>query len=198
MFGRSRRCSQCGKPAMFEVEGGHRLCLECWTKLQAAFQANLQALHQEKEALLDEFEFISGVPMRRPQPNPIITGPVHLSNIRIDRSTVGVVNTGQIGQIDAGITMIKDQMNPELASLVAQFTQSVLQEKALAVEHRNEILDLLQALSQQLATPKEQRKTGLLKAVLSGVKDLIATAAGLATLWNAVSRGLAAHLGIPL
>ena len=96
------KCSQCGKAAMFEV-GGHALCLDCKTKVEQIWQAELAANVGALNFALGMAEAQVGLPGMYPRfsvPQPTIQrGPVSVNNITVSDSIVGAINTGQVRQI---------------------------------------------------------------------------------------------------
>jgi hypothetical protein len=153
------RCSQCGKPALFDV-GGHPICVDCNLKIQQAFQIRQNALAEDLNYLTDQMEAISGVYGVTPRykiATPIINkGPMNFHSIRIDGSVVGAVNTGTVQKMEVALNNIHAlNQNAELEQLLKEFTESVLSEAKLSAGLKNDVVEQLSVLATQLAVPKE-------------------------------------------
>src|SRR5687768_13899989 len=100
------RCQQCGRPAIVEYQNGLRFCLDCNEKFQVQQDRILEQMEREHNRLLDEIDEVSGIPSKggRYPPRRKVTVSGTFNNIRIDRSTVGVVNTGTISSVDLAIS----------------------------------------------------------------------------------------------
>jgi len=183
------RCSQCSKTAIFSVgEGKVPLCIDCYLKLQQAIELQDRRLKEELNYLTDSIEAtvgLYGILPRYPIPKPIVRqGPVTLNNITVDRSTIGSINTGEIVNLDVAITSISKSGNENLVKALKEFTQAVIEEKKLNDIIKNQIIEQLSFLANQVNTPKERRKKGIIKAVLSEIRNNISTVAGLVVLWE--------------
>jgi len=104
-------------------------------------------------------------------------------NIHVQGSVVGAINTGQVQQIDVAIDHIKLGGDQALAQSLAQFAEALLADTELRENDKKEILEQLSFLSVQTATPKDQRKPGMIRSELEGVgKAILGTA--LTALWH--------------
>lgn len=182
-------CSQCGKPGIFRV-GDHALCVDCNLKVVQANQIRDRMLRQRHNDLIAETEAVTGlygVMPRYDLSEPVAHhGPITFHNIKVDRSVVGVINTGDVGQIDSALTNIGMGGNAELQTVLSDFTQAVLNEKDVDTLLRNEILEQLAVLTSQVTLPTHQRKQGVLKAMFKAVSDSVSTIAALSALWEKV------------
>ncbi|MGH9542816.1 MAG: hypothetical protein ACRD2H_13165 [Terriglobales bacterium] len=77
--------------------------------------------------------------------------------------------------------------NPELEGALKQFTEAVLAETTLAASQKNEIVEQLTALTDQLAKPREGQRLGVVKAFVVGIATNIATTP-LVAHWDAIKR----------
>lgn len=178
-------CSQCGKPAMYIIEGGHPLCLDCYYKFETIHQQKLNNMLNYKNYLIEQMEATAGLPgmfpkHHIPQPAPTIN-----KNFNISNSTVGAVNTGYIESLNVNIHQIAERGQEELSKQLLIFTENLLQDNNLEKETINEVLEHIEFLSNQL-TAKESPKKSVIRSVLNFVPVLIANSESLLTIWKAI------------
>jgi len=95
----------CGRPTALRMEDGAGLCVECYLKFVQAMQIQQADGRMLMNYLVDSMEMATGVygiGPRFPNPQPTIQPLIQnapMTNVRIDRSTVGAVNTGQIDRL---------------------------------------------------------------------------------------------------
>jgi hypothetical protein len=119
-----------------------------------------------------------------PKPPAVIQqkGSITLNNINIEKSVIGAINTGNIGQIDVALSNIKNGGNEELFSVFKEFTEAVLQAKELDDKMKNEIIEQLVVLSSQAALPEEGRKQSIIRMILASIGDYTQHISGLVAL----------------
>src|SRR5437868_5036041 len=102
-------CNQCGKPAIARVNG-HPLCVGCYSIVQTAWREKDIALKEQLNYLMAEAEAVTGLygtmPRYEVQTPVIHQGPMTFHNIRVDRSVVGAINTGDVKRIDVALSQI--------------------------------------------------------------------------------------------
>lgn len=183
-------CGQCGKPAVQQI-GDVPLCVECLLKYQQAEQIKFNRLASRMNYLLGSMEDAVGLPglyTRYEIPRPLIHhGPVTLNNIKVNESVVGAINTGDVKNIDVVIDYVRNAGNKKLEAALKNFTQAMLDEKAINDEARRSLLEQISFISSQIALPKEQRSPGIVKAVLGAIKNAVSTIAPLISLWEKLS-----------
>jgi len=163
------------------------LCLDCYIRYQNVMWQQQKMAERQINYSTAAMESMAGLPPgilpRYPDPGAVIqTGDVTLNNIHISNSDIGVLNTGTIESIDATLTVLKTEGNAGLAAAVTALSEAVIKSQKITVEQKNQIMELLDALSEQAVAPREKRKTSVVRAVfgeLSGVLSGIATVAGL-------------------
>ncbi len=169
-------CSQCGKPAIFEVNG-LPICVDCNLKIQQAFQIRDNALKQKHNMLVDQMEAMTGLygvtPRYEIDPPvaPVIHhGPLNYHSIKLEGSVVGAINTGNVEKMEVALNDIhvKNQ-NPELESRLKEFTEAVLRDRSLSAQAKDEIVEQLTALAGEMAKPKESRSKGVIMAVVKSI-----------------------------
>lgn len=108
--------------------------------------------------------------------------------IHVYNSTVGVLNAGEIANVEAmsiNISALSKAGHTEVAQGLRTLAEAVIASAQLASEQRAEILESLEELSRQAALPPEERmKPGALKALISGVATTIGAAGGAAEVWS--------------
>jgi hypothetical protein len=153
--------------------------------------------------LMDEMDWISGLGgysssprIELPPPSPIVAnqGPVTLHNISVHGSVVGAINSGEVQRIDVAIDHIKLGGDTALAEGLTRFTEAVLADTEVQAAARSEILEQVSFLTSQTATPKEQRKPGMIRAVMAGLPKAISTSKALLDLWDKLHPLLSAVL----
>jgi hypothetical protein len=117
-------------------------------------------------------------------PPPMGNTRLTFNNIKIDRSVVGSINTGEIGKLDVMMSHIRAGGDADLADALQRFTQGVIDSDELTAEEKNKVLEHLSFLTTQHELPKEQRQGSVGRTVVSGIAQTISTAGGLAEVWQ--------------
>ncbi|NPV72114.1 MAG: hypothetical protein HPY55_16025 [Firmicutes bacterium] len=158
--------------------------------VQAITLANNQ-LAQEANYLVDTANAIMGTPGLGPRyeiPQPIVyQGQCVTRNINVNQATVGVINTGNVGRIDAAIGFLAGTQQQELVGALKTFTEAVLNEPSLEAKIKNEVIEYLSYLASELTVPKESRRKAICKAALEAIGKLVSTISKLFALWEKVA-----------
>lgn len=177
-------CQECGKPAMYQLSNGALICLECVDRFQLEQTAAIINF------LLGEMVFATEISLERLKPR-IETPkgashrqPTMFTNIRVDRSVVGVINAGQAQAIDVALTYGKHNDNPGLCQMLQEFTQAVLDNRELDQALRKVIIEQLSFLISQTLAKPGQKRPSIVNTVLKGIKETLSTFAGLVALWE--------------
>ena len=182
-------CSQCGRVAIVKV-GDVLLCVDCHLKHQQAIDLHNDRLARQMNYLTEQMEATVGLPGILPRiktRQPVIQqGDFTLNNIRVDKSVVGAINTGNVQSIDVGMNYIKLSGNTKLAQELSKFTEEVIKEGALSKELKNSILEQLAFLVQECQAPEEKQKKSIIKSVLSNIKDSVVTIEALSKIWEGI------------
>ncbi len=182
-------CSQCQNVAMWNVEG-HALCLHCYEKLMKIQHQQIAEHNRMINFLKDEMDEIVGIPTssRIQMPQPVVhKGNVTHNFINIDRSVVGSVNTGKINNLNQSMNNINNQVNPEIAKLLSLFTESMLKSQEINKDIKDELLEEVSFLSEQLLAEKSLQKKGMLKRTIESIESKVSTAGTLLTIWQAIN-----------
>jgi hypothetical protein len=113
-------------------------------------------------------------------------GDIVLNNISIDRSTIGVLNTGQIQgiqSIDVNISRLDQTNQTDTAEAFRALTEAIVSSREISAETRSELVEQLQALSDQALLPTDQRKTGVIRPIITELSSSLNTISALATIW---------------
>lgn len=192
-------CTQCGeRPSIVAYEGGHELCVDCNSKLMAAErdrQAMLATAADQNARMINyltgQMEATTGLHgmfprIHVPDPAPVVqTGPVNLHNINIDNSVVGAINTGTIQQLDISISDIRTAGGQDLADAIKAFTEAALAPTTdLDDDERQQILDEMTFLTDEIKRPAQERKTGMARMVMERLKETATTVTTLSVAWH--------------
>lgn len=187
-----RSCSQCGRPAVCSING-HPLCVDHYAKLQEAKQIEFARNAAMLNFALRSFHHESGLgDLMPPPPQLAIPQPMAyvgqntFHNIHVEGSTVGAINTGHAMALDARVSVFKETGHSDLGEQLKSLTQAVIDAKDVAVETKNEIIELLSFVSAEVLKPQPQRSHPLGKAALSMLDKLLAVSSNLATLWGSL------------
>ena len=180
-------CQQCGRPPVVEYRDGPRLCLDCNLRFQQSQEISLYRLEREHNRLLDEIDMISGIPStggRYPERKPPVTMSGTFNSIQIDRSNVGVINTGFIQSVQVSLAGIQQGGNAALAAALKEMTEAVVNSTELQPAQKNDAVQMLETVAADAARPKEQRRPAPMRAVLAGFAEAIKVGASLSALWE--------------
>lgn len=181
------KCCQCDKEAVMEV-GGKKLCIDCSLKLQQIYQIEHERNVNFLNFLLAQAEMNVGLPGILPRykiPKPVVVNSPTFNNIKLDNSNVGILNTGEIHQLDANIDLLKGrQDNKELAKLINEFAQTIIDSNEIKTGIKNELIEHMTFISSEVSKPKSERKKNIAKTILSGIKETASTITVLIPLWE--------------
>lgn len=175
------KCYQCPKPAMWLVgEEKIPLCLSCYSLLSQMWQAENESHERMINYLSDQMSFTLGLPPMGPR-FPPKSAPVHISgvkmnNINVSNSVVGTINTGSIGAVDQTISALLQLGEPGIAQAVKELTEAILSSKDLGQNQKNELVEILGVVAAEAATPKENRKNSVARALLERGSQIVSIA----------------------
>lgn len=172
---------------------GALLCLECAEKFDRLVAGQDIRLKEQHNLLVEHMESLTGVygvtpkyDLSKPpviKTGPINRGPVTFNNISVNSSVVGAINTGEVQKIDVALSQIGELGNPELQNALARFTEAIIASTA-ANEVKTELLQQMAVLSSEAGLPKDQRKGGVIKALLTNLGTTAKTFSDLAAAWE--------------
>jgi len=166
------------------------LCIDCYLKMQQAMRIQQTTIAELMNYLTGEMEAAVGLPGLLPRyevaKTPVVTGPVTLHNIRVDNSTVGAINTGEIQKLDVVLTHVKEGGNPALALALQILTQATIDDENLDEEYKNEALQHLSFLGSQAVLSADQRHGAVCTLGIAALETIMQRSATLARLFEAV------------
>jgi hypothetical protein len=168
------------------------LCLDCDYKHTQMLAMQNEQMERTLDYLASEMEMIVGLPgvlPRFPKRKVQILqgGNVTLNNIHVSASNIGVLNTGNLQMVDSAITILNQ--NPtahEVSRAIARLTDAIAGSTELTPDKKNEAIEVLGGIATAATIPKEQRKTGIVKALLAAIPTSIQTAASVMQIWQQV------------
>lgn len=110
-----------------------------------------------------------------------------MTEINISNSTIGILNTGQMKNIE-NININIEKLNETGADAVAEalknVTAAVAESSELLADAKSDALEQLENLSEQATLPKAERsKPGVLKAVFTTLNVALAAGGSIAGIW---------------
>ena len=186
------KCHQCSKPALYLVGPENAqvpLCLDCNLKHVQLITMQNDMLEREVNYLTDYMDLIVGLPglgPKYPERKSVSLGGVMLNNIKIDRSTIGVLNTGAIETVDSAVTVLKNSGDGQLAAAILELSQAVLNSGAVTADTKAKTVDILSVLASEATAPKERRRVAAIRPLLQEIATLIGGVVGLAEIWDRV------------
>jgi hypothetical protein len=145
------KCYNCDKPAMF-AHGTQNipLCLDCSNKLQQTLSQQQADLERETNFMADEMESFAGIGRmgaRYPaRPQPIIVQGGTYNNTKVTGSTTGMINTGQLSQLDTAISVIGQHGDPELVQAIRKLADLIVGDRAMSAQGKKEAVEILSVL----------------------------------------------------
>ncbi|MBE3125310.1 MAG: hypothetical protein IMZ57_06590 [Acidobacteria bacterium] len=185
------KCYNCDKSAMFAMgpEGQQALlCLDCYIRYQN-IQLQQQKMYERQinyiTSQMESAVGLHGILPRYPERRSIIqTGGVTLNNIHVTNSEIGVLNTGNIENVDATVTVLKNEGNAELAAAVSALSEAVIRSSEINADRKNQIMELLAALSEEAVAPREKQKKSVVKAVIGQIGEVLGGVSSVLGLWE--------------
>jgi|SRR3989344_5431313 len=195
------KCSQCDKSAITNLQG-HPLCVE-----HAAMMAQVQNIQNDNIRLLmaqieddeNSINAMFGLPPKRPMQIPahqVIHAPqttVNDYSIKIDRSTVGVLNTGIVSTINASVSLIQ-ATNQEHAEQIKNLIEAVSNSKKLSQEEKKDSIEQISYLLSQIPVLTTQRNTSVIRTIFTSIEKTLATSVDVYTLWKILQPIIATYL----
>jgi cobalamin-dependent methionine synthase I len=105
-----------------------------------------------------------------------------------DGGTIGVLNTGNIKEVDkinVSINQLKQNGEDDLATSIKTINDAIFQSKELNDKVKEEVLEQLIEISEQANLPEDKRlKKSILKAIFNGIETALNTVTNLAEIWG--------------
>jgi len=126
---------------------------------------------------------------------PRSAGTMTFNNIKVDNSNIGALNTGNVRQIDASVTALNQAGGGLASEALRKLTQAVLDEPNIDTATKNGLVEQIAFLGAQAATPKAERKPGMIKMTIAAIGTTANTIKSVAGAWNAVAPVLKGWFG---
>jgi hypothetical protein len=184
------KCHNCEKPAFFAYDDGKfSLCLDCSSKFEDMLSKRNADLERQVNFAADEMDEIMGMGRMgarypaRPQPTIVQGGT--FNHIKVSDSTVGIINTGQLHQVETAISVIGRHGDKQLAETIKTLTQAIIADPGMDPASKKDAVEIMSVLSSEATVPKEQRKTSIAKPLIDRLRELLGDAANIATIAQA-------------
>lgn len=184
------KCNQCSNNAMYLIgpEPGLPVCLNCYSLIQQNQQRQQDMLTDQMNYLSDSinatvwFEVSPRFPTRRPV--IVSGGTVQNNHIAINNSQIGILNTGNIQNLNQTIDTLYWISRKDLAENVQKFSQTIMDESSLTSDQKNEVLESLNVLIKELLEKPENRKKSLANSLIRWITGVVWTTADSLTIWQ--------------
>jgi hypothetical protein len=112
----------------------------------------------------------------------------------ISNSTIASLNLGTVfGDLTASVNVLKGQGYEEFAASLEKLAEAVVSMADLQDSVRKELVEDVSFIAEQLARPREERKTGPLKSAIATLGESVKTVTQLVALWTPIEHFLKAH-----
>jgi hypothetical protein len=173
------KCHQCEKVVFYLLKDNVGVCLDCYHKMTQINNIKfIQHIALANKAA-DDLDMIAGMK---------ITGgrvPVAAlamaargadrnvyNNIKINNSTIGIINTGDLAKIDAVITLTKETDIEQIGQKLMELTQAILDSKENQDIEKQELIDLVRSIAEQV---QSGRKKSVILSLFKGIEERIQT-----------------------
>lgn len=186
------QCDQCPKPALFlygDGEAAVPLCLECGLKMQSIIDRRLEDCERMVNYSAQQIEMAVGLPglvprfPERKRPTVINAGGVSMTSLNIDRSTIGLVNMGQIGTVDSAVGVLSTSGEVDAAKAFKQFTEALVRIQEVDAALKNQLIEMISLLAAEATVPPPQRRNSAMRALVAEIATVCSGVGGLATLY---------------
>jgi hypothetical protein len=133
-------------------------------------------------------------------PSPtFLEGAPTFNTIKISNSAVGMLSTGttaNLKDVEFTVELMQSQGQDKLAEAITELTQAIAESSDISKEVQEEVSQQLKFIAAQINIKPEARQPGLIKAILSGLRNNIATVAALVTILDRAEPVIRSYLGI--
>lgn len=180
-------CSQ--RPAMYQLGNGTLLCLSCAYQHTQMINSQQRSMERMINFLMDEMDMAVGFGVRGPrfpEPAPPVVQqqPTNvLHNVSIDRSVVGAVNSGTIQSLNQNMSNVSNSVNEDVAKIIKLVVEKILALNELKEKKRQEFIEKVDFLTEQIATSAPKRKLSMVKETLDWISRLFTTYEASGKIW---------------
>lgn len=187
----SMRCSQCPNNAFYQVgpEQNVPLCLNCYVIFQQTLAISNQELKEQINYYSDQMDAMFGISRNTPRyptraPVVVSGGTIYNNHIAINNSQVGLINTGNIENLNQTIDSLYTASQKELADSVKNFSDVVLNEVTLTKDQKDEIFEGLDFITREVLELPERRKKTVVKTLMSSISSIAGFSANSLAIWQ--------------
>lgn len=123
-----------------------------------------------------------------------------VTNIRIENSQIGLLNTGTIEKtkkITANVNSLNKKGNKDIAKSLDELTSAVIKSSSLKEEIKHEIIEQLEEISKQANLKEDKRSNkSTIRAILKSIGETLSATGGLAEIWTAWGKDITSFFGI--
>lgn len=183
------KCYQCNNNAIYQV-GPQKvpLCLHCYALMQQTIDRQNQTLREEINYIHDSVDAMFGIRTgaRYPTKRPVLVsgGTVNNNHVSINNSQIGLLNAGNIDNLNQTIDSLYSASQKDLATTIQAFSQAVLNEESLTDDQKNETLESLDVITKELFQKPETRKKSVAKILFEKISGVAGLAANTLTIWQ--------------
>lgn len=173
------------------------LCLECFSKVQALNQQEMDNARMLANLAIDQmnsqFGFLHTIPRMQSSPVPVVIQGVKMQNINVNNSVVGAINTGVMQSVDVTISALNGIGNTAAADAVKGVSEAILGSSDLTATQKNELIECMNVIAKEAATPEATRSNAVGKSLLEKVIQTVSVANDISEVclkWWPVLQGL--------
>ena len=119
-----------------------------------------------------------------------------MNNIKVEGSTIGVLNTGTIQTVDSAVTVLQKAGRQDAANSLTTVTEAIIKSDQIGEENKNQLFELLSLISTEATAPKEKRRASAMRAILSQISSLVSSSRRLPSYGTSL-RDSSSHFLVP-
>lgn len=191
-------CGNCGRPAIVSL-GGYPACIDCKYKHDMSQWMTFTQHAAMMNYAAAEMDAVVGFGPPSPRiaiPRPPVP-PINYNNqtVSVTGGTVGAINFGNVKEIQVNLQALTQNGAADIVEPLGKLTDAILNAQDADEATKNELLEQVATLTALANAKPEERKPGVIKALVGAVKsgsEAISSAAGA---WGAVEPLLKGHFG---
>ncbi|MEE4152571.1 MAG: hypothetical protein V2I27_00270 [Erythrobacter sp.] len=192
-------CSQCGKRLAVMTIGSAPICIPC----EHTFQQSRYMVFAQNASMMNyasqELDMVVGIGPRSPKveipPAPVPPLYYNNQNLNVSGGVIGAVNFGTASSIQVSLKEITENGILDLADALADLTNAIMNSQDLESSAKNDLLDQVSVVAEQAKVEPTARKPGLIKGLLSALKEGAGAIASVSEAWNSAEPLLQRHFG---
>lgn len=164
------------------------LCINCNALMQQTIQGNIDMLREEMNYSMDNIDAMFGISTggRYPTRRPVIVsgGTVNNNHIAISNSQVGLLNTGNIQNLNQTIDSLYNASQEEIAENIKKFSEAIILESDLDNAQKSEVLESLDVITKELFQKPESRRKSVVKVLMDQIAEVTEFSANAVVVWE--------------